>query len=139
MNGKGNKPRPTDLKKFRKNYENAFGKGITKAEIDKMSGVIKLESISSEVRQKRKIKVIKEYTDQNGVDMVIININGATANKVVTKNIYKTLEHDIVDTDRKYETFISSDGVKQDKDTAIQAAEINVAMTEDIIKQIEEL
>lgn len=95
-NGKGDKQRPGDLKKYQKNFEKVFGKKINKQDIKKLENIIAIETEASEQRQKRKIKIIKEYTDHNGVDMVIVNINDAMTNKVIDRRILHTLEHDIV-------------------------------------------
>lgn len=99
MNGKGSKPRPTDLKKFSKNYEKAFGKKLSKAEIDEMTGVIKIETEASNRRQERRVKVIKEYTDENGIDMVIININDSLTNKTIPKQVLQTMDRELVNKD----------------------------------------
>ena len=113
MSGKGSKQRPTDLKKFGKNYEKAFGTKPTKAEIDRVTGAIKLETISSEVRQKRKVKLIKEYVDQNGVEMVIVNINDALTNKVITKGVYNTLNRDNTNEDAPKDDIVDAEIVEQ--------------------------
>lgn len=93
-NGKGSKQRPVDIDKFRKNYDNVFGKGKLKVDVDKLTNAIKLETISHETRSKRKVKVIKEYTDSNGVEMIIININDSLTNRIIPKALYTTLERE---------------------------------------------
>ena len=95
-NGKGSKQRPTDIKKYTKNFEQVFGKKFNKVDMKALNNIIAIESKSSEVRQKRKIKVIKEYTDHNGTEMVIVNINDALTNKVIDKRVLLTLEHELV-------------------------------------------
>lgn len=95
-NGKGDKTRPGDLKKYQKNFEKVFGKKLSKSRIKSLENVIAVETAASEARQKRKIKIIKEYTDSNNVEMVIININDSFTNKVIPKNMLKVMEHDLV-------------------------------------------
>jgi predicted HAD superfamily phosphohydrolase len=104
MNGKGDKPRPTNLKKYRKNFDIAFNKAKRVAKvkdsidvsINQDTGAIELKSNSGVTHRERKIKVIKEYTDQNGIDMVIVNIDDSLTNKTMTKNQLKTLQHELV-------------------------------------------
>lgn len=102
MSGKGSKQRPTDLTKFRKNFEKVFNDPKVKMELDELSGAIKLETKASEARQEQEIKLIKEWTDNNGVEMVVINIDNALTNKIVPKNVYRMLLRDPV-------SFIPSD------------------------------
>ena len=96
MSGKGSKQRPANLKKFRKNFEKVFNDPKVKAELDELSGAIKIESKASEARQEREIKLIKEWTDHNGVEMVVINIDNALTNKIIPKNVYRTMLRDPV-------------------------------------------
>lgn len=104
MNGKGDKPRPTDLKKFRKNFEKAFSKKKNNKKvrdsidvnIDQDTGAIQLKSSSGVEHTEKKINIIKEYTDNNGIKMVIVNINDSMTNKVMTSRQLKTLQHELV-------------------------------------------
>jgi len=112
MSGKGSKQRPTDLKKFGKNYEKAFGEKLNKVDIDRLSGAIKMESKSSEIRQKRKVKLVKEYVDQNGVEMVIVNINDSFTNKVITRSVYNTLERDLTNDDAPADDIVDAETVE---------------------------
>lgn len=99
MNGKGSTPRPVDIDKYQENYEKIYGKKMTKAEVDAMTGVIKLETQASNVRQERKVKIIKEYIDENGIEMIIININNSFTNKTIPKQVYLTMERELVNKD----------------------------------------
>jgi len=104
MNGKGDKQRPTDLKKYRKNFDKAFRKAKKEANvkdsidvnINQDTGAIELKSSSGVTHRERKIKVIKEYTDLNKIEMVIVNIDDSLTNKVMTKRQLKTLQHELV-------------------------------------------
>ena len=101
-NGKGSRPRPTNLKQYQKNYDKVFpvkNDIETQAALDKVTGAIKLETKSSEIRQDRKVRVIKEYVDNNGVDMVIVNINDAFTNKTIPRRVLDSLEREIVNDD----------------------------------------
>lgn len=101
-NGKGSRPRPANLKQYQKNYDKVFpvkNDIETQAALDKVTGAIKLETKSSEIRQDRKVRVIKEYVDNNGVDMVIVNINDAFTNKTIPKRVLDSLEREIVNDD----------------------------------------
>jgi len=102
MNGKGSKQRPTDLKKYGKNYKKVFDKKTNNAQVDEMTGVIKIETEASGRRQERKVKVIKEYTDENGTDMVIININDSFTNKIIPKQLLQTMDREIINQDNPY-------------------------------------
>lgn len=104
MNGKGDKQRPTNLKKFRKNYDKVFMKNKPTKEsvssidvnIDESTGAIKIRNSEGIETKERKIRVIKEYTDLNNVSMVIVNIDDALTNKVMTMRQLKTLQHELV-------------------------------------------
>lgn len=103
MNGKGSKQRPTDLKKFGKNYDKAFKKKLKKAaqeanvNIDPDTGAISVVNKDGTIKTKeRKIIVKREYVDQNGIEMCIVNIDDAMTNKTMSKRMLKALEHGIV-------------------------------------------
>lgn len=104
MNGKGDKQRPTDLKKYRKNYDEAFDKtkvadNIAQSidvNIDEQTGAIQIRNNDGIETRERKIRIIKEYTDLNNIDMVIVNIDDAMTNKVMTKRQLKTLQHELI-------------------------------------------
>ena len=100
-NGKGDNPRPINGDKYRKNYDNImFKPAEVEHNVNFNKGAIEIETKSSERRQQRDIKIIKEYIDRNGVEMVIVNIDGSFSNKTITKNTYKILVHDVVDESR---------------------------------------
>lgn len=104
MNGKGDKQRPTDLKRYRKNFDKAFKKVKKKANvkdsidvnINQETGAIELKSSSGVQHTEKKIRVIKEYTDMNDIPMVIVNINDSLTNKVMPKKQLKALQHELV-------------------------------------------
>lgn len=102
MNGKGSKQRPTNHAKYGKNYEKVFRKSINNAHVDDMTGVIKIETEASGRRQERKVKIVKEYTDQNGVDMVIVNINDSFTNKTIPKQLLQTMDRELINQDNPY-------------------------------------
>lgn len=102
-NGKGSKQRPTDLKKYSKNYDKAFKKKIKKAaqeanvNIDPDTGAISVTNKDGTIKtRERKIVIKREYVDQNGIEMCIVNIDDAMTNKTMTKRMLKALEHGIV-------------------------------------------
>jgi len=99
QNGKGSKPRPTDLKKYQENFEDVFREKLGDKKFKSLQDTIMIETAASEKRQKRKVKIIKEYTDQNGIEMVIVNINDSLTNKVIDKRLLQALEHDVVNKD----------------------------------------
>lgn len=100
-NGKGDKPRPVNGDRYRKNYDKImFKPKDIEHNVNFNKGAIEIETKSSEKRQQRDIKIVKEYTDSNGIEMMVINIDGSFANKTVTKNTYKILVHDVVDESR---------------------------------------
>lgn len=104
MNGKGDKQRPTNMKKFGKNYDKAFNKDdiindVTKSidvDFDSDTGAIKIRNSDGIETREKKINVIKEYVDINNVEMVIVNIDDSLTNKVMTKRQLKTLRHEII-------------------------------------------
>lgn len=104
MNGKGDKQRPTDLKKFGKNYDKAFDKNniidnVTKSidvDFDNETGAIKIRNSDGIETREKKINIIKEYVDNNNVEMVIVNIDDSLTNKVMTKRQLKTIRHEVV-------------------------------------------
>ena len=115
MSGKGSKQRPTDLDKFRKNFEKVFSENPDlDVELDELSGAIKIESKASAARQERKVTLIKEWTDNNGVEMVVINIDDALTNKVIPKNLYRTMLRDPVSykPGKDHDHIIEVDGVE---------------------------
>jgi len=102
-NGKGSKQRPTNIKKYGKNYDKAFKKKIKKAaqeanvNIDPDTGTITVSNKAGTIKTKeRKIVIKREYTDQNGIEMCIVNIDDAMTNKTMEKRMLKALEHGIV-------------------------------------------
>ena len=102
-NGKGSKQRPTNIKKYGKNYDKAFKKKLKKAaqeanvNIDPDTGAISVVNKDGTIKTKeRKIVIKREYTDQNGVEMCIVNIDDALTNKIMSKKMLKALEHGIV-------------------------------------------
>lgn len=102
-NGKGSKQRPTNIKKYGKNYDKAFKKKIKKAaqeanvNIDPDTGAITVSNKAGTIKTKeRKIVIKREYTDQNGIEMCIVNIDDAMTNKTMEKRMLKALEHGIV-------------------------------------------
>jgi hypothetical protein len=102
-NGKGSKQRPTNIKKYGKNYDKAFKKKIKKTaqeanvNIDPDTGTISVSNKAGTIKTKeRKIVVKREYTDQNGIEMCIVNIDDAMTNKTMSKKMVKALEHGIV-------------------------------------------
>lgn len=103
MNGKGSKQRPTDIKKYGKNYDKAFKKKLKKAaqeanvNIDPDTGAISVTNKTGTIKTKeRKIVIKREYTDQNGTEMCIVNIDDAMTNKTISKKMLRALEHGIV-------------------------------------------
>lgn len=103
MNGKGSKQRPTDMKKYHKNYEKAFNKNVKKiadeanVNIDPDSGAITISNKGGTIKtRERKIIVKREYVDQNGIEMCIVNIDDALTNKTITKRQLKVLQHGII-------------------------------------------
>lgn len=99
QNGKGSKPRKMNLEKFQKNFEDVFRDKVGEEAFKSLQDTIAIETAASENRQKRKVKIVKEYTDQNGVEMVIVNINNSLTNRVIDKRLLQTLEHDVVNKD----------------------------------------
>lgn len=102
-NGKGSKQRPTNMKKYGKNYDKAFKKKLKKAaqeanvNIDPDTGAISVTNKEGTIKTKeRKIVVKREYTDQNGIEMCIVNIDDAMTNKTMSKKMLRALEHGIV-------------------------------------------
>lgn len=103
MNGKGSKQRPTNGKKYRKNYDKAFKKKLKKVSkevdvnIDPDTGTISIgNKDGSSKRVEHQIVVKREYVDQNGIEMCIVNIDGGLTNKTMTKKMLHALEHGIV-------------------------------------------
>lgn len=103
MNGKGSKQRPTDMKKYGKNYDKAFKKKLKKTaqeanvNIDPDTGAISVTNKEGTIKTKeRKIIIKREYTDQNGIEMCIVNIDDAMTNKTMSKKMLRALEHGIV-------------------------------------------
>ena len=104
--GKGSKQRPTNMKKYGKNYDKAFKKKIKKAaqeanvNIDPDTGAITVSNKSGTIKTKeRKIVIKREYIDQNGIEMCIVNIDDSMTNKTMSKRMLKALEHGIVNED----------------------------------------
>jgi prenyltransferase beta subunit len=102
-NGKGSKQRPTNMKKYGKNYDKAFKKELKKTaqeanvNIDPDTGAISVTNKDGTIKTKeRKIIVKREYVDQNGIEMCIVNIDDAMTNKTMTKKMLRALEHSIV-------------------------------------------
>ena len=102
-NGKGSKQRPTNHKKYRKNYDKAFKKNIKKAaqeaniNIDPETGVISVANKTGTIKTREKKIIIKrEWVDQNGIEMCMVNIDDALTNKIMSKKMLKALEHGIV-------------------------------------------
>ena len=102
-NGKGSKQRPTNMKKYGKNYDKAFRKKLKKTaqeanvNIDPDTGAISVTNKEGTIKTKeRKIIVKREYVDQNGIEMCIVNIDDAMTNKTMTKKMLRALEHGIV-------------------------------------------
>ena len=107
MNGKGSKQRPTDIKKYRKNYDKVFKKSKDKlakkvadeanVHIDPESGAINISNKGGTISTREKKIVIKrEFVDQNGVEMVIVNIDDALTNTTMSKRQLKVIQHEIV-------------------------------------------
>lgn len=104
MNGKGDKQRPTNLKKFGKNYDKAFDKNklidnVAKSidvDFDNNTGAIKIRNSDGIETREKKIKIIKEYVDINNIEMVIVNVDDSLTNKVMTKRQLKTLRHEVI-------------------------------------------
>ena len=103
MNGKGSKQRPTDMKKYHKNYEKVFDKDIkniadeANVNIDPDSGAISISNKGGTIKtRERKIVVKREYVDHNGIEMCIVNIDDALTNRIITKRQLKVLQHGIV-------------------------------------------
>jgi len=102
-NGKGSKQRPTNLKKFRKNFDKAFKKDkkdiLAQADINinPDTGAITVKNKDGSIqRREKKIVVKREYVDQNGIEMCIVNIDDALTNKIMSKKMLQALEHNVV-------------------------------------------
>lgn len=94
---KGSKPRPTDLKKYGENYEHAFKDKLNEVDVTiNQQGAIEIRNSDGEITKEKKIRIIKEYVDQNGIEMVIVNVNDALSNRTMTKNKLRALQHEIV-------------------------------------------
>jgi len=115
---KGSKQRPTDLKKYTENFEKVFNKN-TMSGMDihiNEAGAIEINNASGESTRERKIRVIKEYTDQNGIEMVIVNVDDALSNKTMTKNKLRALKHEIIN--QQKETIQALESIESDNQQA---------------------
>lgn len=93
---KGSKPRPTDLKKYTENWENVFsGAGEIDVRVND-NGAIEIKNSSGESTTEKKYRIIKEYVDQNGIEMVIVNVDDALSNKTMPKIKLRALQHEVV-------------------------------------------
>ena len=94
---KGSKQRPTDLKKYGKNWDNVFNDSQEQVDVKiNDQGAIEIKNTSGEQTKERKIRVVKEYTDQNGIEMVIVNVDDALSNRTMTKSKLRALQHEII-------------------------------------------
>ena len=95
-NGKGDRSRVTNHDQFRKNFDKVFDKEKFTEDLTKM---IEQEQKLSSKRQNKKIKIVKEYTDRNGIKMAVININDSLTNTIVTKRQLDGMNREIVNED----------------------------------------
>jgi len=95
-NGKGDKNRVSNHKSYRKNFDEVFDKEKFTKDLTKM---IEQEQKLSSKRQSKKIKIIKEYTDQNGIKMAVININDNLTNTIVTKRQLDGMNRELINKD----------------------------------------
>jgi len=95
---KGSRNRVDNIEKYTENYKKIFGKtppkdlSIERAE--QLDIILDDEQKLSRQRTEKKIIVKKEYTDRNGVDMVVVNINDSMTNTIMTARELKALRHE---------------------------------------------
>lgn len=97
---KGSRNRVKDIKRYNDNYKKIFNKdlpeNITVERAKELNIILDDEQKLSRVRSEKKIAVKKEYTDRNGIDMVVVNINDAMTNTIMTARELKALQHECV-------------------------------------------
>lgn len=97
---KGSRNRVKDIKKFNENYKKIFNKDLPKdisvERAEELNIILDDEQKLSRVRSEKKITVKKEYIDKNGIDMVVVNINDAMTNTIMSARELKALQHECV-------------------------------------------
>ena len=99
MSGKGDKPRPTNLEKYRENFDKIFNNPEMEECMEEMLRRPGIEEMIKEEaglikKNQRRIKIVKTYVDINNVKRLVVNINDSLTNRVLTEAQYLSLTHE---------------------------------------------